>query len=62
MIKTHYITYNEDGLLPDKIRVELEIMEQRINRDRLEVDKININISTFRYELIKWLSEHRENS
>lgn len=60
MKTNHIIKYEEDGLLPDKIRMELDIMEQRIHRDYNEADKINIHISSFRFELIKWLSEHKE--
>lgn len=29
-------------------------------RGNNEADKINIHISSFRFELIKWLSEHKE--
>ena len=50
------IEYESDGLLPDYIDKKLDETLLKVQRDRLELDKIHIAISGLRYDLIKWFS------
>ena len=49
-----------DTLLPDAINKSFKETHDKLQRDRLEEDKVHIHLERLKFDIIRWLAEHKE--